>query len=187
VKVGYVQLFEFSSGATEKVRAALQKLQQRGAQKIVFDLRYNGGGLLDEGVGVAGDFLQPGLVVVTTQGMHSPKEVYRSSGGPATPLPVVVLVNHWTASAAEIVSGALQDQGRATIVGTRTFGKGLVQYPFALPGGASLKLTIAVYLTPRGTDINHVGIIPTVSAKDDPKTKRDEALQRALRFIATGR
>ena len=187
VKVGYVQLFEFSAGATEKVRAELQKLQQRGAQEIVFDLRYNGGGLLDEGVGVASDFLRPGLVVVTTQGMHSPKKVFKSSGGPATTLPVVVLVNHWTASASEIVSGALQDQGRATIIGTRTFGKGLVQNVVSLPGGATLKLTTAVYLTPHGTDINHVGIIPSISVKDDPKTKRDEALQRVLRFIATGR
>jgi carboxyl-terminal processing protease len=187
VKVGYVQLSEFSSGAAEKVRAALQTLQQRGAQQIVFDLRYNGGGLLDEGVGVASDFLHPGLVVVTTQGIHSPKEVFKSSGVPATTLPVVVLVNHWTASASEIVSGALQDLGRATIIGTPTFGKGLVQNIIALPGGASLKLTTAVYLTPRGTDINHVGIVPSISVKDDPKTKRDEALQRVLRFIATGR
>ena len=136
---------------------------------------------------MASDFLHPGLVVVTTQGMHSPKEVFKSSGGPATTLPVVVLVNHWTASASEIVAGALQDQGRATIIGTRTFGKGLVQRPISLPGGATLKLTTAVYLTPRGTDINHVGIVPSISVKDDPKTKRDEALQRVLRFIATGR
>jgi carboxyl-terminal processing protease len=186
-KVGYVALFEFSSGAAEKVRAALQSLQQRGAQQIVFDLRYDGGGLLDEAVGVASDFLRPGLVVVTTQGMHSPKDVLTSSGAPATTLPVVVLVNHWTASASEIVSGALQDQGRATIIGTPTFGKGLVQNVISLPGGASLKLTTAVYLTPHGTDINHVGIIPSIRVKDDPKTQRDEALQRVLRFIATGR
>ena len=187
VKVGYVQLFEFSSGAAEKVRAALQKLQQRGAQTIVFDLRYNGGGLLTEGVRVAGDFLPAGTVVVTTQGLHSPRKVFKSSGGPATTLPVVVLVNRSTASASEIVSGALQDQGRATIIGTRTFGKGLVQLPVDLPGGGTLKLTTAVYLTPNGTDINHVGIVPSVKAKDDPKTRRDEALQRVLRFIATGR
>jgi carboxyl-terminal processing protease len=187
VRVGYVYLSAFATGAGEEVRAALKDLQRRGAQRILLDLRYNGGGWLGEGVNVASDFLQPGRVVVTTQGLHSPKEVFESSGSPATTLPVVVLVNHYTVSASEIVAGALQDWGRATIVGTRTFGKGLVQTPLSLPGGASFKLTTAVYLTPRGTDINHVGIIPTVSAKDDPKTKRDEALQRALRFIATGR
>lgn len=186
-KVGYVQLFEFSSGAAERVRAALQQLQQRGAQRFIFDLRYNGGGLLDEGVGVAGDFLRPGLVVVTTEGMHSPKEVFKSSGTPATTLPVVVLVNHYTASASEIVSGALQDWGRATIIGKRTFGKGLVQNIVSLPGGASLKLTTAVYLTPRGKDINHVGVIPSVTVSDKPKTRPDEALDRALQFLATGR
>jgi carboxyl-terminal processing protease len=186
-KVGYVQLYEFASGASEKVRTAVDELERRGAQRIILDLRYNGGGLLDEGVGVASDFLEPGQVVVTTEGAHSPMEVLRSSGEPATRLPVVVLVNHWTASASEIVSGALQDLSRATVIGTKTFGKGLVQYPFSLPGGATLKMTIAVYHTPRGTDINHVGIIPSITAKDNLKTKRDEALDRALRYIATGR
>jgi carboxyl-terminal processing protease len=187
LKVGYVQLYEFSSGASERVRDALRQLQERGAQRFIFDLRYNTGGLLDEGVQVASDFLQPGLVVVTTQGVHSPKEVLTSSGEPATTLPVVVLVNHFTASASEIVSGALQDWRRATIIGTRTYGKGLVQNIISLPGGASLKLTTAVYLTPRGKDINHVGVVPSINVRDNLKTKPDEALNRALQYLATGR
>jgi len=186
-KVGYVQLYEFSSGAADKVRAAADRLERRGAQYFVLDLRYNGGGLLDEGVNVAGDFLSGDPVVVTTSGLHSPKEVFRASGEPATTLPMVVLVNHWTASASEIVSGALQDYHRAEIVGTTTYGKGLVQNVLSLPGGASLKLTTAVYLTPSGKNINHEGIHPSIVVKDDLKTKQDEVLRRALQFIAAGR
>jgi carboxyl-terminal processing protease len=186
IKVGYVQLYEFSSGAADKVRQAVDSLTQQGATWFILDLRYNGGGLLEEGVGVASDFLSGDRVVVTTSGLHSPKEVFRATGNPATTRPMVVLVNHWTASASEIVTGALQDYHRATVIGTTTYGKGLVQNVLSLPGGASLKLTTAVYLTPNGANINHEGIHPSIVVSDNPKTKRDEVLQRALRFIATG-
>jgi carboxyl-terminal processing protease len=102
----------------------------------------------------------------------------------ATSLPAVVLVNRFTASASEIVTGALQDHRRATVIGTRTFGKGLVQNVIPLPGGANLKITTAVYYTPDGRDINKKGIEPAVVVRDDLKTKRDEQLQAALHYIA---
>ena len=108
-------------------------------------------------------------------------------GGHPTRLPLVVLVNGNTASASEIVTGALQDYRRATIIGTRTFGKGVVQTVLPLSGGASLKITIASYLTPLGRNINHKGIEPDIVVKQSPKSKVDQALQRALRFIAVGR
>ena len=104
-----------------------------------------------------------------------------------TSLPLVVLVNGNTASASEIVTGALQDYRRATIIGTRTFGKGVVQTVLPLSGGASLKITIASYLTPLGRNINHKGIEPNIVVKQSPKSKVDQALQRVLRFIAVGR
>ena len=182
-KVGYVQLFEFASGVGSTVHKDIAQLQSQGAQWIILDLRYNGGGLLSEGVNVASDFISSG-VVVSTKGLHSPLETFDVDRGSATSLPVVVLVNGFTASASEIVTGALQDHHRATVIGTRTFGKGLVQNVIPLPGGANLKLTTAVYLTPDGRDINKKGIEPDVVVRDNPKTKRDEQLQAALHYIA---
>jgi carboxyl-terminal processing protease len=183
--VGYIRLYSFAEGVGTEVRKDIARVQSQGAKAIVFDLRYNLGGIVDEAVNVTSDFLGHG-VVVTTQGLHSPRRVYPVGGDPATSLPVVVLVNHWSASASEITAGALQDNHRATIVGTRTFGKGLVQTSYPMPDGASLKMTIAVYLTPSGRDINHKGIMPTVLARDDPKTAADEALNRALQYIVAG-
>jgi carboxyl-terminal processing protease len=182
-KVGYVQLFEFASGVGSTVHKETAQLQSQGAQWIILDLRYNGGGLLSEAINVASDFIASG-VVVSTKGLHGPAETFDVNGGSATSLPVVVLVNGFTASASEIVTGALQDHRRATVIGTRTFGKGLVQNVIPLPGGANLKITTAVYYTPDGRDINKKGIEPAVVVRDDPKTKRDEQLQAALHYIA---
>jgi len=101
----------------------------------------------------------------------------------ATAKPLVLLVNAYSASASEIVTGALKDHQRAEVIGTRTFGKGLVQSIVSLGNGAALKLTTAVYLTPNGTDINKKGIIPDIVVRDDPKTKKDEQLQAALKYL----
>jgi len=181
-KVGYVRLYEFAGTAGDDVRVEVDKLEGKGAQWIVLDLRYNGGGLLSEAVDVTGVF-QRGEVV-STKGLHSPLEVYTSDETPATDLPLIVLTNGYTASASEIVTGALKDRDRATVIGTRTFGKGVVQSIVPLDDGAALKLTTANYFTPDGTNIDKKGIAPDVKAPDDPKTKKDETLERALAFIA---
>ena len=182
VQVGYVQLFQFAQGVGETVGNEVTRLASRGAEWIVLDLRYDGGGLFDEGINVAGDFLSGG-VVVSTSGLHSPEQVFKASGDPVTALPMVVLVNQYSASASEIVTGALKDNHRATIIGTRTFGKGLVQTNIYFTNGASFKLTTAVYLTPNGTDINKRGITPDVVVADNLKTRKDEQLAAVLRFI----
>jgi carboxyl-terminal processing protease len=184
-KIGYVRLNQYAEGVGDTIRKNVDELEAQGAQAIILDLRYNGGGLISEAVNVTSDFLKSGTIV-STEGLHSPKEVYKALGDPATSLPMVVLVNKWTASASEITTGALQDNDRATVIGTRTFGKGLVQTLVDLPNGATLKLTTAVYLTPDGHDINHKGITPDIKAVDDPKTKPDEALDRAVQYLATG-
>jgi len=204
-KVGYVSLSAFASGAGAKVHAAVTGLQKRGAKWIVFDLRNDGGGLVNEAAAVAGDFLPHGRTVVTTQGAHSAKDVVTATGGPATSLPMVVLVNGNTASASEIVTGALQDYHRATVIGSRTFGKGVVQTVLPLSGGAQLKITIAAYRTPAGRDINHKGIQPNIvvnppaagsgtaghggagsgatGSASSAAAAKDPVLARALRFI----
>ncbi len=193
-KVGYVRLTTFASGAGDQVRKDILRLRKQGATRFILDLRDNGGGLVTEAVSVAGDFLPDNTVVVTTRGLHSPLEVLRTSGAPATRLPLAVLVNGNTASASEIVSGALQDYRRATLIGSRTFGKGVVQEVLPLPGGASLKITVAAYRTPKGRDINKVGISPNIvvtatpapHGKPAPSGTADPALQRALGFLLAG-
>ena len=185
-KIGYIYVPSFSTGVGAEVRRDVTALQARGARAFVLDLRYDLGGYIDDAVSVSSDFLAGG-VVVSTHGLHDPTRIYRASGHPATTLPLVVLVNHWSASASEITAGALQDHGRATVIGQRTFGKGVAQTNFTLPDGGTLHMTIAGYLTPNGRDINHKGIVPTVKVVDDPKTPRDEALDRAVRYLVAGK
>lgn len=182
-KVAYIDLSQFAEGAGRQVTRELRKATKAGARAVIFDLRDNGGGLLTEAVDVASDFISSGPIVIT-QGLHSPKTVYRANGGHVTNLPVVVLVNGNTASASEIVTGALQDHRRAYVVGTRTFGKGRVQNLVSLPGGAALRLTTAVYLTPKGRDINERGIVPDKLVRDLPERPGDEQLQAALQYLA---
>jgi carboxyl-terminal processing protease len=186
VKVGYVSLSEFASGAGAAVRQDVNGLRKRGAQWIIFDLRDNGGGLVDEAAKVASEFLPKGAVIVSTQGLHSAKDISRAGGPGPTTLPMVVLVNGNTASSSEIVAGALKDNKRATLIGSRTFGKGVVQEVMPLAGGASLRITVAAYRTPSGADINHKGIAPTITASSGPAGGKDTVLARALQFIATG-
>jgi carboxyl-terminal processing protease len=181
-KVGYVQLYEFGGYAARDVRRDIEGLARRGAQSFILDLRYNGGGLLSQAVDVTGVF-QTGLVT-STKGLHSPLEELEANGPVATGKTLVLLVNGYSASASEIVTGALKDRGRAEVLGTRTFGKGLVQSIVPLGNNASLKLTTAVYYTPNGTNINEKGITPDIVVTEKPKTKKDEQLQAALRYLA---
>ena len=168
-KVGYVELWEFGGLAGRDVRKNVDELSKKGAQWFILDLRYNGGGLLGQAVTVTNVF-QQGLVT-SIAGLHQPRKEYVATHSVDTDKPMVVLVNGFSASASEITTGALKDHKRAEIIGTTTFGKGLVQTTIELGNGAILKLTTAVYLTPNGTDINKKGITPDIVVKDDPKTK----------------
>lgn len=185
-KVGYLELSRFTRGATGALREAIAGLRRQGVTALVFDLRGDPGGLVTEAVGVAGAFLPDDTPVVVTQGLHSPKRTFRTDGGPAAgDLPMVVLIDRGSASASEIVAGALRDADRATLVGQRTFGKALVQSTVPLRDGGALKLTTARYLTPSGFDLAERGLPPAVKVVDDPDTPdRDEALQRALTLAA---
>jgi carboxyl-terminal processing protease len=139
--------------------------------------------LLDQAVGVASLFLDRG-VVVSVEGAHQHREVYQARGtAAATRLPLAVLVDHDSASAAEVVAAALHDNRRATLVGSSTYGKALVQSVLPLANGAALKLTTARYLTPAGVDISYRGVRPDVLAVDDPSTRADEALSAALMLL----
>jgi carboxyl-terminal processing protease len=188
-KYGYVSLAQFTSGAHAAVGQNVRRLLKQGAKGIVFDLRDNGGGLLQEGVLVSSIFIRDGTIV-STRGRSRPNRTYSASGDAIdAKVPVVVLVNRGTASASEIVTGALQDRDRATVVGTRTFGKGVFQEIEGLANGGALDITVGQYFTPKGRNLGPHdgkpgGITPDVQASDDPKTKPDEALDRALDVLA---
>ena len=185
VKVGYVRLSQFTRGAAGALRAAVEGVREKGAQALVLDLRGDPGGLVDEAVGVAGAFLPDGAPVVVTEGLHSPRRTFRTDGAPvAGDLPLIVLVDRGSASASEIVAGALRDAGRGRLVGERTFGKALVQSTRLLRDGGALKVTTARYLTPDGFDLATRGLPPSVKVVDDPETQPDEALRRALGLAA---
>ena len=182
-KVAHVQLFSFTNGAHGEMRAALDKLTKQGAKGVILDLRGNGGGLLQEGVLVSSTFIEDGTIV-STKGRARAERKYPAEGDAIDKkLPVVVLVDGGSASASEIVTGALRDTKRATIVGEKTFGKGVFQEVERLPNGGSLDLTVGSYYLPSGENISGKGIPPQVKAKDDPKTERDEALPIAVRTV----
>ncbi len=152
--VGYVKLNPFSKNARQEMKTAIEDLQAQGARSLVLDLRENPGGLLDEGVAVSDLFLPEGTEVVSTRSrVESENETYTAPGPQVFDLPLAVMVNSYSASASEIVAGALQDQDRALVVGTGTFGKGSVQSLFRLPGGNYLKLTTGRWYTPSGRTI----------------------------------
>lgn len=157
-KLGVVYLATFSEGAAFQVREAVQQLLARGAQGIVLDLRDNGGGLVSEAQAVASIFIPSG-VIVTTRGRSQPTVVLRASGGAISPsIPMVVLVDHDTASAAEIVTAALQDHHRARVIGTHTYGKGVFQELQPLRGGGGIKITVGEYYTPDGRNLGGGGV-----------------------------
>jgi carboxyl-terminal processing protease len=182
-KLGDVSLASFTSGAHADLGAAIRKLENRGAKGFVLDLRGNGGGLLDEAVLVSSLFVPDGTIV-TTKGRTRPKRVFEATGDTITRKPVVVLVDHGTASASEITTAALHERIGAPIVGRRTFGKGVFGQVFELSNGGALDLIVGSYYTPDGENINNKGIAPNVRVRDDPDTKRDEALDRALSVLA---
>lgn len=190
-KIGSVQLTSFSPGSGSKLRPQVDKVLHQGAQGLILDLRENGGGLLEEAVNVASIFIPDGTIV-STHGRSQPRQVYLAKGGAiSTSIPVVVLVDQGTASAAEIVTGALQDHGRAKVVGTHTYGKGVFQEIQPLPGGGALDFTVGEYFTPSGRNLGGGGVLrgggitPNVYANSDLRSRTDTALRLAERTVAT--
>ena len=178
--IGYIRLSSFiSKNATMEFQNAL--IENRNKDGIILDLRSNPGVLLTNAIFIA-DMLLDGQVIVSTVDRDGYKETQRSTSKVVTRQPIVVLINGGSASASEILSGALKDNGRATIVGKKSFGKGLVQEINKLPGGSAMHITIQKYLTPNGTDINKKGIEPDVEVEitaEDVKAERDPQLQKA--------
>src|SRR5918994_2791179 len=179
-RIGVAELLSFSSGAHGLLRREVDELLEKGAEGIVLDLRGNGGGLLSEAVLVSSIFIEDGKIV-SVRGRHRSERTQDAQGDAIDgKIPVVTLVDGGSASASEIVTGALRDRKRAKVVGTRTFGKGLVQEIERLSNGGVLDLTVANYYLPGGETISTKGIKPQIRAADDPDTDRDEALPVAI-------
>jgi carboxyl-terminal processing protease len=183
-KLGVLKLVTFSTGAHGELRVAIDRLRSEGAQGIVLDLRANGGGLLREAVLVASIFIEDGAVV-STDGRNRPKRTYEAEGDALRPpTPLTVLVDGGSASASEIVAGAIRDRGRGEVIGEKTFGKGEFQEIEPLSNGGALDITVGRYYLPSGENIGKRGIVPKHKAKDKPRTRRDEALPEALDVLA---
>ena len=178
-KVGYIRLKQFNANAAKDMREAITDLKEQGAEGFVLDLRSNPGGLLMASVEIARQWLDEG-VIVSSQTRDGVNDVKKASGRALTEAPLVVLVNEGSASASEILSGAIQDNNRGTIVGKTTFGKGLIQSVRPLSDGSGMTVTIAKYLTPKGHDIHKNGIKPDVIAG------LSEAQARSLKFEELG-
>ncbi len=165
-KIGYLRLTQFGEDVFKDVRKALIDLQNKGMKALILDLRSNPGGALDQSIKIASMFLDSGRVV-SVKGKVGQEQVYMREGRYYGDFPMVVLINEGSASASEIVSGALKDRGRAILVGEKTFGKGSVQSILPLPDEDGIKLTIAKYYTPNGTSIHGKGIEPDVRVEED--------------------
>jgi carboxyl-terminal processing protease len=183
IPIAYVRLLGFSSGAHAELRQEIVRLDDSGAEGLVLDLRGNGGGLLTEAVLTSSIFVEDG-VIVTTNARTQGDETFDAVGDALPERPIVVLINHDTASASEILTAALSQAGLAEVVGQRSYGKGTFQEVIPLENGGALDLTIGEYLTRDGTSINGTGIEPDVKARDLLKTKPDEGRQRALEALA---
>jgi carboxyl-terminal processing protease len=184
-RLAYIRLLAFSEGAHALLADAVRKVEREGATGIVLDLRGNPGGLLEEAVLSAGVFLPEGEVVVRTSSRTQGDSVHKTADGNLPARTLAVLIDRGTASAAEILTAALADDSGATVVGTRSFGKGVFQEETGLSNGGALKLTVGEYFTPTGVNLAESGgIHPEVKVQDDPRTKVDEAIQRAFGVLA---
>ena len=185
--IGYTRLTVFGSNTASELTTALTKLQAQGAKAYVLDLRDNGGGYLNAAIEVSSKFIPSGPIVsVESKGGSSTQYDAENTAIPAKPL--AVLVNKYTASASEITSGAIQDNGVGELIGEKTYGKGVVQTIHPLPDGSAVKITSARYLTPHGRDINLIGITPDITTVE-PKSSRlgnpetDPQLQSAITYL----
>jgi carboxyl-terminal processing protease len=186
--IAYISLTEFDAKATERVHAALDELLDQDPQGLVFDLRGNPGGWLDQAIKMSDLFLGEGLVAIERDSAGGEQRFYAFDGDIGEDIPMVVLVNGGSASAAEIVAGALRDRDRATLVGTTTLGKGSVQRPNELSDGSQLRVTIARWFTPDDVSIHGDGLAPDIEVEfpEDVAEGEDPQLERAVEYLTDG-
>lgn len=181
--IGYISLFTFDEGCADEFEKSVNELKSKGAQKIIIDLRNNTGGLVDEALRIADMIIPKDENLLITVDSKGNKEYSKSLNNPIIDCEIVVLVNEYSASASEILVGALKDFKKAQVVGTKTFGKGVIQSVYLLDDNSALKLTVNEYFTPNETKINKVGIEPDYIVELNPETEDDEQLNKAIELL----
>ena len=180
--IGYIQISSFDDGCAEQFKEAYQEIQNKGIKSLIIDLRDNGGGIVDEAMDIADYILDKDTTMLITVDKKQEEEVTKAKQEPIVKVPIVVLVNDGTASASEMLAGALQDTRKATIVGKTTYGKGVIQELYTLSDGSGLKITIKEYFTPNRNKINKVGIKPDYEVEYE-KDKEDAQLNKAIEIL----
>lgn len=189
--IGYLKIPSFDEDTANDFKEKIEELQNKGAKKIIIDLRNNGGGIVNEATDIADMLLEKGQTIISTVDNNNKREVTYSKNKPEFTMPVVVITNENSASASEILACSLQDNDRAKIIGTKTYGKGIIQTLLSLADGSGLKITTEEYYTPKGTTIHKVGITPNEEVKlpDTVKsvysvTREDDTqLQKAIEIL----
>lgn len=184
--IGYIAINQFAEHTNKEVELALKNLKEEEPKGIILDVRFNGGGYLDRAVDLASMFLRQGKVVSVARREGEPEAHYVYGRPIDTETPLVILINQGSASASEILAGALQDHKRATVIGETSFGKGTVQEIFEMPGGSSLRVTVAKWLTPNGKDLSKAGVEPdieVVRTTEDMEEERDPQLDAAMKLL----
>ena len=182
-EIGYILFQTFDDGSAEEVRVAYEELKAQGAKKIILDLRDNTGGVVEEAENIADLFLDKDQATIITVDKDKKEDIAYTKKEKIITEPLVVLVNQYSASASEMLAGVLKDYGRADLVGTKTYGKGVMQTVMMLEDGSALKLTTAEYFTPSRTKINKEGIEPTCVVEADKKSEEDVQLNKAIEII----
>jgi len=172
--IGYVEILSFDENCDDELHEKIEEFRKQGIKKIIIDLRYNGGGLVESATNMLDELIPKGAIQMYTVDKDGNEQVYRSNGnGYKGDLEIAVLVNEYTASASEILSAALKENGKAKIVGTTSFGKGVIQTVFPLTNGARLKVTTEEYYTPEHNKLNHVGVEPDVVVEYDEEQNEE--------------
>lgn len=187
--IGYIQLTRFSGESSSEIEQAISALQEQGAERLILDLRQNGGGLLDAAIQVADHFLADGVIMYQQSQGESERVYEANSGNVAGEMALVILIDGGTASSSEIVAGALHDRGRAVLIGNRSYGKGSVQLVFDLSDGSSVHVTSARWFTPNRHQIDQQGLepdIPVEITQEAIDTGRDDTLLRAIAYLQNG-
>ncbi|OQY46309.1 MAG: hypothetical protein B6242_08185 [Anaerolineaceae bacterium 4572_78] len=185
--IGYVNLTEFSKDASDKLKKAIRELEKQGADKLILDLRSNPGGYLSEAIAVSSLFIEEGIILHERGRTEANTRLFEAFGGAVVPdMPLIVLINGGSASASEIVAGALLDHERAVIIGEQSFGKGTVQMPYTLSNGSELRVTIAQWFTPDDKLIHKEGIKPDIEielTEEDFDNDLDPQLDKAIEYL----
>lgn len=189
--IGYIAISDFDGGCANEFETKYQKLKEQGITKLIIDIRNNGGGIVDEAIDILDLIIDKGSTLLITTNKNGEEEITKAKKNPIINMPIVVLINGYSASASEILAGALKDNEKATLVGTTTYGKGVIQELHQLTDGSGLKITTNEYFTPNHNKINKVGIEPnvTIELSDEAKTtlnlkeEDDNQLQKAIEIL----